>query len=244
MVKDIVDSKDHLLNIFRELLQQNESMRVIKKNLAMNCLDEQHESERQYHVLTNIIGNNSDAHAGAAAAIAITHRETYSPYMYAGSERDPETKMFETENQPVVPNFPIFRVLGMVRWQNADFNKQKHDENKKPAFRPSRQQQHEATALRLSEATPNDESGLYTSEGMYKDLDDGEYEKTIYVKTWKGRTITAVFSPEKVTRIVKREIEAKTGIPTGIQQLVAGGKVLADNASVKDYGLSKVEQSR
>ena len=109
---------------------------------------------------------------------------------------------------------------------------------KKHAFRPSRQQQHEATALGLSEATPNDESGSYTSEAMYKDLDDGKYEKTIYVKTWTGRTITAVFSPESVTRIVKGEIEAKTGIPTRMQQLVARGKVLTDNASLKDYGLS------
>ena len=72
LVDDTVGSKDPLLNIFREPLQQNEIMRVIKKNLVMNCLDEQQEPERQYIILTNIIGNNSDVHAGAAAAIAIT----------------------------------------------------------------------------------------------------------------------------------------------------------------------------
>ena len=85
---------------------------------------------------------------------------------------------------------------------------------------------------------PADEFGLYTSEGRYKNLDDGKYEKTIYVKTWTGRTITAVFSPESVTKIVKREIEAKTGIPTDNQQLVVRGKVLTDNTSLKEYGLS------
>ena len=88
---------------------------------------------------------------------------------------------------------------------------------------------------------PNDESGLYTSDGMYKNLNDGKYEKTIYVKTWTGRTITAVFSPEKVTKIVEREIEAKTGIPAEHQRLVVRGKVLTDNALLKDYGLSEEE---
>ena len=101
------------------------------------------------------------------------------------------------------------------------------------------QQQRETTALGISEVAPNDEFDSNTSEGMYKDLDDGKYEKTMYVKTWTGRTITAVFSPEKVTKIVKREIEAKTGIPTDHQQLAAGGRVLTDNASMKENGLSE-----
>ena len=101
------------------------------------------------------------------------------------------------------------------------------------------QQQRETTALGISEVAPNDEFDSNTSEGMYKDLDDGKYEKTIYVKTLTGRTITAVFSPEKATRIVKSEIEAKTGIPTDHQQLAAGGRVLTDNASMKENGLSE-----
>ena len=88
---------------------------------------------------------------------------------------------------------------------------------------------------------PNDESGSYTSEGAYKDLDDGMYEKTIYVKTWTGRAITAVFSPEKVTKTVKREIEAKTGIPTDHLQLVVRGKILTDNVSMKAHGKSEGE---
>ena len=88
----------------------------------------------------------------------------------------------------------------MVGWQNAHGDKQKRNGNRKPVFRSSQQQQHKATALDLSEVVPNDESGSYSSEGMFKDLDDGKYEKTtIYMKTWTGRTITALFSLEKVT---------------------------------------------
>ena len=64
------------------------------------------------------------------------------------------------------------------------------------------------------------------------------YEKTIFVKTWTGRTITVVFSPERPTRFMKKEIERKTGIPTDHQQLVAGGRVLMDNTSLKEIGLS------
>ena len=130
---------------------------------------------------------------------------------------------------------------GMVGCQNAHFDKQKHNGNKKPVFLPSQQQQQKDTALDSSEVTPNDETGSYTSESMYKDLDDGKYEKTIYVKTWTGRTITAVFSPEKVTKIVKGEIEAKTGIPTDHQLLVVRGKVLTDSASMKEHGISEGE---
>ena len=112
---------------------------------------------------------------------------------------------------------------------------------KKPVFRPSQQQQHKATALDLSEVAPNDEYGSYTSEGMYKDRNDGKYETTIYVKTWTGRAFTAVFSLEKVTKIVKTEIEAKTGIPTDHQLLVVRGRVLTDSASMKEYGISEGE---
>ena len=85
---------------------------------------------------------------------------------------------------------------------------------------------------------PNDEYGSYTSEYMHNDLNDGKYEKTIYVKTWTGRTITVVFSPERATRFMKKEIERRTGIPTDHQQLVAGGRVLMDNASLQESGLS------
>ena len=85
---------------------------------------------------------------------------------------------------------------------------------------------------------PNDEYGSYTSEGMYNDPNDGKYEKTIYVKTWTGRAITVVISPERTTRFMKKEIEKKTGIPMDHQHLVAEGRVLMDNAPFKESGLS------
>ena len=122
--------------------------------------------------------------------------------------------------------------------QNAHFDKQKHEKNKKHAFRPSRQQQHEATALRLSEATPTDEFGLHTSEGRYKNLDDGRYEKTIYVKTWTGRTVSLETDLIRAVETVKRQLEAKIGIPKDHQHLVSRGKVLTADRTLKNSFIS------
>ena len=57
------------------------------------------------------------------------------------------------------------------------------------------------------------------------------------MKTWTGRTITVVIDPERVTKNVKREIAAKTGVPTENQHLVTRGEVLTDNVPMKEYGL-------
>ena len=81
----------------------------------------------------------------------------------------------------------------------------------------------------------------YPTAGEYNDLIDGSYEKTVYVKTWEGKTITAEISLEQTTKIVKKRIEAKTGIPTDDQQLVAREKVLTDNIPLKEYGISEGE---
>ena len=58
------------------------------------------------------------------------------------------------------------------------------------------------------------------------------------MKTWTGRTITVVIDPERVTKNVKREIAAKTGVPIENQQLVTRAKALTDNVPMKEYGLS------
>ena len=82
---------------------------------------------------------------------------------------------------------------GMVGWQNALLCKQKQKRTIEPVFRPSQQQQQKATALALGEVAPNDEYGSYTSEGMYNDLNDGRYEKTIPFARKPIRTISGVF---------------------------------------------------
>ena len=127
----------------------------------------------------------------------------------------------------------------MMGWQSAHYKKQKHEcRSKKHAVRSSRQQQSEAPALELDDTALIGEDGSRTTEGKYKDLENGMYEKTIYVKTWEGRTITAEISSEHTTIIVKSKIEAKTGIQTDDQQLVVRGKVLMDSTPLNDYGLS------
>ena len=57
------------------------------------------------------------------------------------------------------------------------------------------------------------------------------------MKTWTGRTITVVIDPERVTKNVKREIAAKTGVPIENQQLVTRAKALTDNVPMKENGL-------
>ena len=156
-----------------------------------------------------------------------------------GDNGTPRSKIVETIWWVFKTSMLLFLLdlLEMVGWQNALLGKPKREKTEKHVFRPF-QQQHKATALDLSEVAPNDESGSNTSEGKYEDLNDGRYEKTIYVKTWTGRTITVVFNPESTTRLMKNEIERRTGIPTDHQQLVAGGRILMDNASLQESGLS------
>ena len=63
-------------------------------------------------------------------------------------------------------------------------------------------------------------------EGKYNDPTDGRYEKTIYVKTWKGKTITVEIDLKHTMENVKGHIEAKTKIPKDHQHLASRGKVL------------------
>ena len=97
-------------------------------------------------------------YADSTTTGALSHRASYKSHEHkddAGDNGAPRTKVFETESWVMqFSKFPLLHFSGMVGWQNADFDKQKHEKNKKHVFRPSRQQQHEATALGLNEASP------------------------------------------------------------------------------------------
>ena len=107
--------------------------------------------------------SNSEVRAVAAAAITITYRGTYMYHThtsYAGDKGVPETKVCETKNCLVdFSKFTIFQLLGMVRWKNAHFEKQKHGRKKKHAFRSSRQQQSGTSALELDDSVLIGENG-------------------------------------------------------------------------------------
>ena len=121
-------------------------------------------------------------------------------------------------------------------WQKAQ---SKCEKTKKHALRPfQQQQQHAATAQMLDGGEINEEYGLYTSELEHANPEGGRYNKEIYVKTWPGRTITAVIDSESDAKKLKRLAAAKTGIPTESQQLTIGGKALMDNVLMKEYNIS------
>ena len=126
----------------------------------------------------------------------------------------------------------------MVEWRITHRIKQKLAcKNKKHAFR-SQRQQHAAPALEHNDAKLIEGTITYPTAGECNDLIDGRYEKTIYVKTCEGKTITAEISLEQTTKIVKRKNEAKTRIPTDDQQLVARREVFTGNIPLKEYGIS------
>ena len=126
--KYIVTTENPLINIFQEYMQQNKSMRVIKKT----CLAEQQESERQHHVLVNITENTRNAQDGAAAATVLAHREIHVHYTNAGDEGTPRPKFFETiwwdfKNRCLLFHLEILRMVG---WQNAHLKKTKTRKNR------------------------------------------------------------------------------------------------------------------
>ena len=77
------------------------------------------------------------------------------------------------------------------------------------------------------------EDGPHPTEGKYKDL-----KNTLYVKTWRGNSITVEFDHDRPTEFVKIQIEAMTKISSNDLHLVTGGKVLKDNRMLKEYRLS------
>ena len=110
-------------------------------------------------------------------------------------------------------------------------------QNRKRALRSLRQQ-HAAPALELHDVMLIEDNDTYPTEGMYNDLIDGRYEKTIYVKSWTGRTVSLVTDHDHAVGTLKRQLEAKTGIPKNHQNLTSRGKVLKDSGTLKEYGLS------
>ena len=221
-------------------------------NDTIDISDKRHGLQLNYHDVFNVYNENMiyvaeavrcDSLSGVANSSCTTlfgrvtnSDETDVADYYMNSGRIGSLRNFKHDFQ----NLAVFLSPknGMVGWQNAKLKKQKHRKNDKHAFRSSRQQQSGAQALVLDDSVFIGEVGSNTTEGKYKNLDDGKYEKTIYVKTWKGRTITVKISPERTAAIVKMQIEAKTGIPAGNHHLVTRGRVLMDNMPLKEYGLS------
>ena len=191
----------------------------------------------------NLYYHKDEVRAVAAAAILTTHRGTYTfnaNTNSAGIEWGHMMKLFEMDIRTAIfSNFSISRKVGTVGWQIADYKKQKHDcQNKKHAFRSSRQQKREAPALELDDTVLIGEDGSHPTECKYEDLFDGMYKKTLYVKTRTGRTVSVEADLNRDVESAKRQLEVKTGIPRDHQHLVSKGKVLKDNRTLKEYGIS------
>ena len=115
----------------------------------------------------------------------LLHRDSYEKHGHAGDAGDQRIlreKVFETK--PWVMQFSKFLCPdhGNDGVAQSSIKKTKIQKREKRALRPS-QQQHAATARTLDEGEFNDEHGAHTSEEERENLDDGRYEKTIYVKT-------------------------------------------------------------
>ena len=185
---------------------------------------------------------HDESYANSNTKYMPLHRNSYENHEDAGDASDPEIlRKIVFETIPWTSQFSnccLFQISGMMGWQKARSKKQKRKKTKKHALRPYQQQQHAATAQMLDDGEINEEYGLYTSELEHANLFDGMCKKTIYVKTWKGRTITVVIDLESEVTNLKRLVAAKTGIPTESQQLAFGGKVLTDKVLMKEYNIS------
>ena len=61
----------------------------------------------------------------------------------------------------------------------------------------------------------------------------------IFVKDFKGRTITIQVEPTDLIEDLRFKIEYKEGIPPDAQRLVFQGKLLEENYSIQDYSIQK-----
>ena len=97
------------------------------------------------------------------------------------------------------------------------------------------QQQRILQALKSEDEVYNEDFGTKTKEGKYGNLTDGRYEKTIYVKTWNGKTVTAKINLKNTVERLKEQLKEKTNTPKEYQHFVSTGKVLADKKTLIEY---------
>ena len=118
---------------------------------------------------------------------------------------------FQTDKFHFIGFFPVPQISfpGMGERQNTQMTEQKQiPENKKHAHRS--QQQLTLQAHELDDMKLNGGMDEKLDEGKYNDLTDGRYKKTIYVKTWKGKTITVEIASKRTVDTTKRQIQVKT----------------------------------
>ena len=140
--------------------------------------------------------------------------------------------------------FSVSQILGMGRRQNTQQMKQNQIcENSKHALR-STKQQHAIRAHVLSDTELIGWTEMKLNEVKYNDLSDGRYEKTKNVKTWTGRTVSIETDLTRAVEAVKRQLEAKIGIPKDHQHLVSRGKVLTADRTLKNSFISGGETVR
>ena len=138
--------------------------------------------------------------------------------------------------------FSIYQLFhGMEARQNTQTKKPKQLQNNSEHAHRSQRQQHAVQAPELDSTELNGGMDEMLNEGKYNDLIDGRYEKTIYVKTWTGKSITVEIDLRYTVDTVKGQIEAKMRIPRNHQHLTSKGKVLMGKKMMKDYNITGSE---
>ena len=79
-------------------------------------------------------------------------------------------------------------------------------------------------ARELNNTEPNGEVDKKLETGKFDDLIEAKYEKTIYVKIWKGKTITAKINLKHTVESMKELIKERTKIPKEDLHLVSKEK--------------------
>ena len=139
---------------------------------------------------------------------------------------------FFKQTESIPSFFPVSQISfpGMGEWQNTPKTKQKQKlDNETHAHRSQLQLMLQARELNNKELNGGVDKKI--NEVKYDDLTDGVYEKLMYVKTWKGNTITVKINLKNTMDTVKGQIEEKTKIPKEHQHLVSRGRVLMDKSA-------------